>query len=78
MLACFAGKQEVVMRLREHGARYEDFDKGGSTPMHWAVDGGNTRLIEWMIKDGADVNMKDCNSKWTPLLRCGMYNVNNL
>ncbi|KAL5017563.1 hypothetical protein ScPMuIL_007152 [Solemya velum] len=70
MLACFAGKQEVVMRLREHGARYEDFDKGGSTPMHWAVDGGNTRLIEWMIKDGADVNMKDCNSKWTPLLRC--------
>ncbi|KAL3864042.1 hypothetical protein ACJMK2_005754, partial [Sinanodonta woodiana] len=70
MLSCFAGQLDVVKLLREKGARYDIYDKGGSTAMHWAVDGQNNKLVEWMIKDGADVNIKDHNSHWTPLLRC--------
>jgi ankyrin repeat protein len=73
MLACFAGQLKVVKMLRQAGARYDDFDRGGSTPLHWAVDGGNTYLLEWMIEDGAQVNIPDHNCGWTPLLRCGMY-----
>ena len=71
MLACYAGQLDVVKKLREYGARYDDYDKGGSFPIHWAVDGGNARLLEWMITDGADVNLKDMNLGWTPLIRCG-------
>ncbi|XP_041368142.1 fibronectin type 3 and ankyrin repeat domains 1 protein-like isoform X2 [Gigantopelta aegis] len=70
MLACFAGQLEVVKLLREAGASYTDCDRGGSSALHWAADGGNVKLIEWMVKDGADVNLKDHHSGWTPLLRC--------
>lgn len=73
MLACFAGQFDAVKLLRANGAKYDDYDRGGSTPIHWAVDGGNTRLIEWIIKDGADVNLKDHSHGWTPLIRCGKY-----
>jgi ankyrin repeat protein len=65
MLACFAGQLKVVKMLRQAGARYDDFDRGGSTPLHWAVDGGNTYLLEWMIEDGAQVNIPDHNCGWT-------------
>ncbi|KAK6178034.1 hypothetical protein SNE40_012873 [Patella caerulea] len=76
MLACFAGKLEVVQLLRSHGARYTDFDKGGSTAVHWAVDGGNTKLLDWIVSDGGDINIKDNNSGWTPLLRCASVGGN--
>ena len=51
--------------------RYDQHDKGGSTPLHWAIDGGNIALIKWMLNDGADVHAVDING-WTPLLRAGM------
>ncbi|XP_053407058.1 fibronectin type 3 and ankyrin repeat domains 1 protein-like isoform X2 [Mercenaria mercenaria] len=70
MLACFAGQLECVKILRKNGAKYDDFDRGGSAPIHWAVDGGNVKLLDWMIEDGADVNLRDMNSGWTPLIRC--------
>ena len=70
MLAAYAGKLQAVKELRYHKARYDMRDKGGSTPMHWAMDGGNTELIEWMLDDGAEINAQDYNG-WTPLLRVG-------
>lgn len=76
MLACFAGQFDAVKLLRSHGARYDDYDRGGSTPIHWAVDGGNVRLIEWIVKDGADVNLRDHSHGWTPLIRCASVNGN--
>lgn len=79
MLACFAGQFDAVKLLRSHGARYDDYDRGGSTPIHWAVDGGNVRLIEWIVKDGADVNLRDHSHGWTPLIRCGgCLSINNI
>lgn len=71
MLACFAGQLDAVQILRENGALYDIRDRGGSTAMHWACDSGNSRLIDWMIKDGCDVNAKDRTAGWTPLLRVG-------
>ena len=55
MLACFAGHLGVVKQLRSYGATWEKRDRGGSMALHWAVDGGNTELIKWMIQDGAKV-----------------------
>ena len=70
MLACYAGKLESVKELRHNSASYNLQDKGGSTALHWAMDKGDTELIEWLIEDGADIHMKDYNG-WTPLHRVG-------
>ena len=79
MLACFAGKTKAIELLREHKAKYELVDKGGSTAFHWAIDGQHQDTIEWCIDDGWNVNIKDTSSHWTPLLRCGMLcNILNL
>ncbi|XP_046333005.1 fibronectin type 3 and ankyrin repeat domains protein 1-like isoform X1 [Haliotis rufescens] len=76
MLSCFTGQLEVVKLLRKYNAQYDDFDRGGSTALHWAADGGNVKLIDWMIHNGADVNMRDHHSGWTPLLRCASVGGN--
>jgi ankyrin repeat protein len=68
MLAAYAGQLGAVKELRHYGAKYELQDKGGSSALHWAMDGANLELIEWMLDDGADIMCKDYNH-WTPLLR---------
>ena len=70
MLAAYSGKLESVKELVHHGAKYNIRDKGGSTALHWAMDGKKTDLIEWMLDDKADVSATDSNG-WTPLLRVG-------
>ena len=71
MLAAYSGKLESIQVLRDHGASYDIRDKGGSTALHWAIDGQNIECIEWCLDDGWDVNVKDSGSHWTPLIRCG-------
>lgn len=78
MLAAFAGKIKAVELLREHGARWEMRDKGGSTAFHWAIDGQHLETVEWCLDDGWDVNVKDTGSHWTPLLRCGELSLSIL
>uniref|UniRef100_A0A0L8HVD3 Fibronectin type-III domain-containing protein n=1 Tax=Octopus bimaculoides TaxID=37653 RepID=A0A0L8HVD3_OCTBM len=70
MHACIHGQLPAVKMLLNNGALYNDFDLGGSSPLHYAVDSCKCELIEWMIKDGADVNIQDRNAGWTPLIRC--------
>lgn len=71
MLASYAGQTQSVKELRHYGAKYDMHDRGGSTALHWAMDGANLELIDWMLDDGADLHAKDYNG-WTPLLRVGM------
>ena len=70
MLSAYAGQTACVKELRHFGAKYELQDKGGSTALHWAMDGGKQELIDWMVEDGADLSCTDFNG-WTPLLRLG-------
>lgn len=69
-MAAFAGRLNVVQALRQHGARYQLQDKNGLTALHWACDSKNAELVDWMLNDGADVDVRDCNGH-TPLLRVG-------
>ena len=57
MLACFGGHEEVARCLKNAGAKWSDVDRGGSTALHWAVDGRNCELIQWMIENGAKVEV---------------------
>jgi len=68
MLAAFAGKLESVKELCYRDADRQLADKGGSTAFHWAMDSGNTELVDWMLDNGADTSVTDVNG-WTPLLR---------
>lgn len=72
MMVCAAGKLETVKVLRKHKARYDMFDNGGCSAIHWAVDSNNYKLIEWIGEDGGDLNLQDRGKgNWTPLIRCG-------
>lgn len=55
MLACFAGHLKVAQQLFEQGASVDTWDKGGSSCIHWAVDGGKTDCIQWLLDNGINV-----------------------
>uniref|UniRef100_A0A0L8HVC8 Fibronectin type-III domain-containing protein n=1 Tax=Octopus bimaculoides TaxID=37653 RepID=A0A0L8HVC8_OCTBM len=78
MHACIYGQLSTVKILCKNGALYEDYDLGGTTPLHYAIDSCNCDLIEWMIGDGANVNIQDKNAGWTPLMRCASLHGNKL
>ncbi len=73
MLAAYAGQRDMVKTLiKFHDARLDLQDRGGSTALHWAIDGGNLELIDWMLDNKANIKATDYNG-WTPLLRVGEY-----
>jgi ankyrin repeat protein len=71
MVACYAGHLNIVQLLCEKGADWTKRDRGGSTALHYAVDGGQESVVAHVIQNKlADVNEQDA-SQWTPLLRAG-------
>ncbi|RNA45163.1 Fibronectin type 3 and ankyrin repeat domains 1 [Brachionus plicatilis] len=75
MLAAFYGKLEFVKELRANNASYDLTDKTGMTVVHYAVDGGNADVLQWILLDGAEINKKDSLNGWTPLLRAASVNA---
>lgn len=75
MLAAFYGKLEFVKELRANNASYNLTDKTGMTVVHYAVDGGNADVLQWILMDGADLNQADSLNGWTPLLRAASVNA---
>jgi ankyrin repeat protein len=73
MIAAFYGRMDFIKELRARGASYEIRDITGMTPIFYAVDGGHLTALEWMLTDGADVNVVAHNG-WTPLLRAASVN----
>lgn len=70
MFACFSGYLDIAQVLRNAGVDWEETDRNGSTPLHYAVDSCSQAFVEWVIRDGAPIEVKDETSGWTPLLRC--------
>lgn len=70
MFACFGARQTIAKRLVSAGLEWDECDRSGSTPLHYAVDSGNSDFIDWVVRDGAPIERKDTTSGWTPLLRC--------
>ncbi|CAB0042309.1 unnamed protein product [Trichogramma brassicae] len=53
-------------------------DKLGSTPLHWALNCGNKKVTEILLKKGADLNLAERDG-WTPLhFFCTSSSYNNL
>lgn len=78
MHACIHGQLAAVKILVDNGAVFDDYDLGGSSAIHYAVDSCNCELIEWVCKSGANINCQDKIAGWSPLMRCGEFCVYNL
>lgn len=53
--------------IQEHGSKVmNEVDDIGQTPLHVACFGDDTSLVEFLVKQGSDINCTD-NNQWTPL-----------
>lgn len=64
MLAAIAGDLEASQKLLARGARVNG---PGWTPLHYAASGPNTRLVELLLSQGADLEAAAPNGS-TPLM----------
>lgn len=68
MFASYWGKDSIVELLLNHEAdMYKTGPKYGQTPLHVAVMQNNLSVVNVLINNGMDVNVKDVNRK-TPLI----------
>lgn len=64
MLAAIAGDLDACQKLLARGARVNG---SGWTPLHYAASGPNTRLVELLLSQGADLEAEAPNGS-TPLM----------
>ena len=57
-LAAYSGDERTAKLLKEKGAPIEEVDPEGKTPLHWAVRNDNTKVIKFLMENGADINKK--------------------
>ena len=54
---------EFTRMLVERGARIDDSDSDGWTSLHWAIQSGNVQIVQLLLENGADVNVRDKSGK---------------
>ena len=47
----------MIKKLKEHGAAWDVCDNAGMTALHWAVDGGHAKVVQYLIKEGIPVRI---------------------
>jgi ankyrin repeat protein len=53
--AAYSNQIEVVKFLVLHGAFLNPQDKGGATPLYWAISNGNSEVANFLLKKGAKI-----------------------
>lgn len=56
--ATLHGKDKVVKKLLDHGANVDAQDTSGKTILHLAVELGNLKMVDHILKHGPDLNNK--------------------
>ena len=73
VLAVERGEEEAVLALLEGGGRadatYERGGVSGTTLLMLAVEHGHERVVELLLRHGAEINMQSSDGVWTLLLR---------
>jgi ankyrin repeat protein len=65
-LAAFFGDLQKLKSCLNDGTKIDEQDTAGFTPLHCAVSGDHTDVVEFLLRNGANVNAKTMNG-WTPL-----------
>ena len=73
MEACFHGHVECGELLVQHGSSCLTRDFSGFSSLHYAVDGGNIDMVNFVLNEQVPVDDVDSStlSGWTPLMRVG-------
>ena len=58
---------EQLKKLLDNGAAIDSRDSKGCTALHWAVDAGAIKNVQYLLERGADTNIHNDKGK-TPLL----------
>lgn len=62
MEACFHGHVECAQLLVDHGSSFLTRDYSGFSSLHYAVDGGNIDMVNFVLNEGVPVNFPSCNN----------------
>ena len=66
-LGAYFGLNNIMVRLLEEKDP-DSKDSSGRTPLSYATENGNARLVELLLGYNIDINFK-CDRGWTPLSR---------
>ena len=66
--ASLGSKFEMFKYLIDHGANVNSHNPWGETPLHWAANDNNKKVVEILLKKGANVNCASDTLKITPLM----------
>jgi ankyrin repeat protein len=62
-LAAYHGYIEIAQLLYKLGANLNSLTNKNETPLHHAANSKSNILIDWLISNGADINLKNINGK---------------
>lgn len=72
-LAAYKNKENIVKELINSGTNANALNHTGNTPLMWVAKSGHLKIVNDLIKAGADVNIQSQNYKDTAL----MYALSN-
>lgn len=67
--AAFAGDERIVKLLLKHGAKLDVLDQDGKAPVHWATRHNQKKVLEFLIDNGADVNLQTTEGGYDTITR---------
>ena len=59
--------EEVEYRIKDKGEDVDQSDKTGNTSLHLAAEKGFTKMVELLLKFGANKNAINQSPGWSPL-----------
>ena len=58
--ACYSGHLAKTALLLAHGAKPNEADERGYSPIHFACQEGHVKIINLLVQRGASFNVRDC------------------
>jgi uncharacterized protein len=62
------GNIEIVIELMNNGVNIDCFDSYGETALHYASQYGHLSIVDFLVKAGANLEIKSLTSGLTPLI----------